>query len=210
MSEKRCVIIGASPESGLSSVKELIRADDTIVCADGGYMKAAQYGIVPFAIIGDFDSAPEPDNAGCEIIRLPVKKDDTDTMFCIREFAKRGFRDFLLLGMTGGRPDHTAANHAALLYLARRGMKGCIADGGCRYHVLSEDSLVIEDSRELGFGIFAFGCEKCTITLEGFLYEVSRFTLRADEPIGSSNTVLSDKARVCVHDGSALIVIYRK
>lgn len=40
----------------------------------------------------------------------------------------RGYRDFLLLGCTGGRLDHTLANIAVLLYLLRRGADALMAD----------------------------------------------------------------------------------
>ena len=210
MSAKRCVIIGASPENDFSYYKGLIKSWDTIVCADGGYKKAALCGIRPDAIIGDFDSAPLPEDADGEIIRLPEKKDDTDTMFCIKEFERRGFTDFLLLGMTGGRPDHTLANYSALLYLAQRGMSGCIADEKGSFYVLNETELEVTKKRGFGFGIFPFGCGSCTVTLRGFVYEVVGYALSADMPIGVSNTIVSDRAEVSVSDGSALVMIYNK
>ena len=210
MSEKRCVIIGASPEKDLSFYNGLIKPGDTVVCADGGYKKAALCGIRPDAIIGDFDSAPPPDDAGCEIIRLPEKKDDTDTMFCIKEFGRRGFKDFILLGMTGGRSDHTLANYSALLYLSKRGMRGCITDESSCCYVLNETELEVTGKKGSGFGIFPFGCGDCTVTLRGFLYEVEEYVLSADMPIGVSNTIVSDRAEVSVSEGSALVMIYNK
>lgn len=210
MSARRCVIIGASPDDGVMSLKGLLRPDDIIVCADGGYQKAAVCGIAPDAIIGDFDSAPLPENINCEVIALPVKKDDTDTMYCIKEFVKRGCRDFLLSGMTGGRADHTFANYSALLYLAQHGMNGCIMDSSGSYYVIMENDFDIECRKNWGFGIFPFGCRECTVSLSGFVYEVSGYTLDAEMPIGVSNKIISDRASVCIHRGSALIMIYRQ
>ena len=208
MADKRCVIIGASPEKELSYYNGLIRQTDTVVCADGGYKKAALCGIRPYAVIGDFDSAPPPDKTDCEIISLPRKKDDTDTMFCIKEFEKRGFTDFLLLGMTGGRPDHTLANYSALLYLANRGLSGSIADADGNFHAVDRE-LVIDGQSGSGFGIFPFGCAGCTVTLKGFLYETENYKLSADMPIGVSNTIASDRAFVGVSDGTAIAMIYK-
>ena len=191
MADKRCVIIGASPEKELSYYNGLIRQTDTVVCADGGYKKAALCGIRPYAVIGDFDSAPPPDKTDCEIISLPRKKDDTDTMFCIKEFEKRGFTDFLLLGMTGGRPDHTLANYSALLYLANRGLSGSIADADGSFHAVDRELVIDGQSGS------------------GFLYETENYKLSADMPIGVSNTIASDRAFVGVSDGTAIAMIYK-
>ncbi len=208
MTGKRCVIIGASPENDISEVKHLIKDDDIIVCADGGYEKAVTAGLKPDIIIGDFDSAPVPVNSSCEVIKLPVMKDDTDTMFCIREFIRRGCSEFLLLGMTGGRPDHTVANYCALLFLAQRGFKGCIADEKGLYYVLKNYSMEIKNKSGKGFAVFPFGCKECSVELKGFLYEVNDIMLTAEFPLGASNTINSDNAFVGIKNGSALVMIY--
>ena len=86
-----------------------ISKDDFIICADKGYEFALKNKITPNLIVGDFDSAPFPNNAGCEIIKLPVKKDDTDLNFAVKVALERGFKSFILCGVTGGRLDQTAA-----------------------------------------------------------------------------------------------------
>ena len=212
MTMQRCVIIGASPETDIEFIRESVREDDFVVCADGGYLSAVQAGVKPDLLIGDFDSSKYPQDIDCEIIRLPVMKDDTDTMSCIRVCLSRGYRDFLLLGMNGGRSDHTFANYSSLLFLANNGAQGSILDRDGFSSVIraeqEEASLEIKNKKCCGFAVFPFGCEKCTVSLKGFLYNIEEKELEADFPIGVSNTVVSDSALVRVHDGSALIMVY--
>ena len=56
-----------------------------------------------------------------ETIVLPCEKDDTDTVFAVKEALKRGFQDFLLIGVIGGRLDHTLGNVSLLLMLDAHG-----------------------------------------------------------------------------------------
>ena len=86
--KKRCVIIGASPETDCIMLSRLLCADDYIVCADGGCRFAEKIGAVPDMIVGDFDSGEKPKNFGGELLVLPVRKNDTDTMFAAREMMK--------------------------------------------------------------------------------------------------------------------------
>ena len=209
---KRCVIIGASPETDIGFIRESVKDDDFVVCADGGYVYALNAGLKPALVIGDFDSSKYPQDVDCEIIRLPVMKDDTDTMSCIRVCLSRGYRDFLLLGMNGGRGDHTFANYSALLFIANNGAQGIMSerDGFASVIKAGEQgaSLEIINKKCSGFAVFPFGCEKCTVSLKGFLYEAEEKILEADFPVGVSNTVVSDSAAVQVHEGSALIMVY--
>ena len=53
----RCVIISASPEYDTDFIREYIRSDDYIICADGGLNRLISIGIEPDLIVGDFDSS---------------------------------------------------------------------------------------------------------------------------------------------------------
>ncbi len=149
MSRKKCVIIGASPLISPDIIRENIKSGDFVVCADGGCQASAAAGIVPQLVIGDFDSCIQPDAdqlpSVCEVIQLPREKDDTDTMYCVRTCIDRGYGEFVLLGMTGGRCDHTYANFCVLLYLAQRGCSAVMKDAYTEIRAAVEGSVLYFD-----------------------------------------------------------------
>lgn len=79
----RCIIIAPLYRG---EEQELLSpaAGDWVVCADGGLDAALRFGIRPDLVIGDFDSMPFSHVGDLPFIRLPVHKDDTDSLFCIR------------------------------------------------------------------------------------------------------------------------------
>ena len=122
---KRCFIFAAGTFYGLRKRPE---AGDLVIAADAGYRVCQQEGLVPDVILGDFDSMEAPD-AGEKVCRLPVEKDDTDTLAAVKLGLERECTDFWIYGGTGGkRLDHTLANLQTLLYLRRRGARGFLYD----------------------------------------------------------------------------------
>ena len=79
----RCVIISGSPETNPNFLKQTVKPDDYVICADRGYEFAILAGIEPNLIVGDFDSYKEKISASCEIVKLNPHKDDTDTIHSI-------------------------------------------------------------------------------------------------------------------------------
>ena len=123
MTMSRCVIVGGAEIRNYESLREYFTHDDFFIYCDCGLKHERSLGFAPSLIIGDFDSHEKPENAKCEVIVLPVVKDDTDTIYAVKEAMKRGFNDFVLIGSVGGRMDHTLGNIYALLMLANNGKR---------------------------------------------------------------------------------------
>ena len=105
----RCVILSACPVQ--PEFKRLLRSDDFIIACDAGYRNCERLGCKPDIIVGDFDSAPCPQQNADDIVVLPHVKDDTDTEYAAKLAAQKGFDEVLLLGALGGkRVEHTLAN----------------------------------------------------------------------------------------------------
>ena len=64
----RCVIVSACPVS--PELKRLLRPDDLIIACDAGYRNCAPLGCKPDIIVGDFDTAPCPEQQD-DVIVLP-------------------------------------------------------------------------------------------------------------------------------------------
>ena len=130
----RCVIISACPVS--PELAEALRPDDFIIACDAGYRNCAPLGRRPNIIVGDFDTAPCPEQQDDDIIVLPHVKDDTDTEYAAKLVSEKGFDEVLLLGGLGGRRvEHTLANLCTGLGLEQRGVRTTLLDERSRIHL---------------------------------------------------------------------------
>ena len=98
---KRCIVIGSMPVD--FDLKSILKPDDFIFCADGGYVHAQKQGVVPDVIVGDFDSSEQPSYTSAKVIKLPCEKDDTDTYYIARQIVAEGYTHAIFCGVTGGR-----------------------------------------------------------------------------------------------------------
>ena len=95
---KRCVIVGGADINNYSFIRQKLRADDYIIFCDSGLKHLEHLQVNPGLIVGDFDSHKNP-HLEVETIILPCEKDDTDTVYAVKEAIKRGFDAFLLIGV---------------------------------------------------------------------------------------------------------------
>lgn len=203
----RCLVVGAMPVAPELADRIATFAPQLIIAADGGYLRCAEMGLTPDLVLGDFDSAPEPES---DAVVYPVHKDDTDCMLALREGAARGATDFLLLGCTGGRLDHTFAAVQSLGWLAERGLRGELADGQHRLRLLRGGERLDIAAGCLYFSLFALG-ECCTgVTITGAEYPLLDHTLTNCYPLGVSNKVAGATATVTVATGLLLVVLVEK
>ena len=199
---KRCFIYAAGSFYGL---REQPRPGDLQIAADAGLLLCQKQGLHPDLIMGDFDSMTlEGTPEGC--IRVPVEKDDTDTMLAIREGLKQGCREFYLYGGTGGtRLDHTLANLQGLAFLCRHGARGYLYDRDFVYTVIENDTLTL--SRQVDWGLvslFSMDSQVEHVTLKGLQYPLKDGTLTSGFPLGVSNHFMADTAQITVGNGLLL------
>jgi len=199
---KRCVIIGGGEIADVPFIKQHILNDDFVTCCDGGYLHAFREGITPSLIVGDFDSADVP-QTDIETIVLPCEKDDTDSFFAAKEGLKRGFDSFLLLGVTGGRLDHTLGAISILEFLQNAGATGEIIDKSTRIRVCS-DTLSVKNGCKY-FSVFAIGCAK-GVTISGAKYNLDNAIINSHYQYGISNEVAGDFATVSVGQGTVIVM----
>ena len=93
-------------------------------------------GVKPDLVVGDFDSHEKPET-DAEMIELPREKDDTDTFFAAKEMVRRGFEEFLLVGVIGARLDHTLGNLSILFMLDTAGKRAKATDDYAEIEVIS-------------------------------------------------------------------------
>lgn len=198
-----CFVFCAGTFYGL---REAPGAGDLILAADAGLLHCRALGLRPDLIVGDFDSMDAPEGEG-PCLRLPVEKDDTDSMRALKEGLARGCREFYLYGATGGlRLDHTLANLQALAYLARHGARGYLYDRDFVYTALENGALIIPREVEWGLlSVFSLGERAEGVTLAGVQYPLAEGTVTCDFPIGVSNHFTAPEAAVRVRRGLLLV-----
>ena len=210
-SKKRCVIVAASPNDEIEFIKSQIMEDDFVICADGGADKLIETGIMPDFIIGDFDSSKNYTYFDSSIVTvLPTQKDDTDTMYCVKTALEKGYKDFLILGATGGRIDHTLANLSVLLYLKKSGASGVISDEFADTALLSIGDNILENKKGKTVSIMPFASDSVRLTYKGMMYPLENSEVYTDYPYTISNVAVEDRVIITLHSGTALLVLPRK
>lgn len=202
---KRCVIIGGADISRYERVRTYLREDDFYICCDSGLRHRAGLGIVPDLIVGDFDSHDDP-HLNIETITLPCEKDDTDTVFAVKEALARGFQDFLLLGVIGGRLDHTLGNVSILMMLDSQGKRAVALDDFSEIQVVSAEPVQISNQYAYFSLLNITGVAK-GITIKGAKYPLKDAEITCEYQYGVSNEVLPGMmAEVSVKTGRLLLL----
>ena len=205
----RCVIIGGAEIRNYETVRPYLRQDDFFIFCDSGLYHLKKLMVRPDLIIGDFDSHPKPD-LPVETIVLPREKDDTDTGYAAREAVKRGFSDFLLLGVIGGRLDHTLGNVSLLLWLEEQGKTAVAVDDYSQMKIISrQKAYVTEDTAY--FSLLNITGEAKGLSITGAKYPLNGAELRCEDQYGVSNEVLpGETAAVTLEKGRLLLIEIRR
>lgn len=205
---RRCVIIGGAPIENYGDIKSLLKDDDFFVYCDSGLKHKNALCKEPDLIIGDFDSHKKPDT-DIETIVLPTVKDDTDTVFAAKECLKRGFDEFLILGVIGKRFDHSLGNLYLLLYLENRGAQAVIADDYSVICLAGNKPVTIDKSYPY-FSVLNIDGSAKGVTIKGAKYELENAEILPEYQYGISNEVKGEFASVLVKKGKVLVIRVKK
>lgn len=209
MDKKRCVIVGGAKINNYEAVKSYIRDDDYMIYCDCGLLHETAIAKSADLIVGDFDSYRNPERC-VETIVLPCEKDDTDTMFAVKEGLERGFEEFLLLGVIGGTFDHTFANISILLYLDANNKKAMIVDDYSEMEVISNSKSFVDDSFEY-FSVLSLEPFAYNVSIKNAKYTLDNAQIDMKYQFAVRNEPLKGKtAMVETQNGTLLIVKIRK
>lgn len=219
----RCIMMCAGE---YTPIDVPLQPDDFLMGIDGGLSYLERQNLFPDFILGDFDSLSPSYRGEVEKFarehpenyrKLPVEKDDTDTMAAARIAVERGFREVLIYSSLGNRLDHTLANIQTLKFLRDRDVQATLIGDGTRAAVLSDEDadvrqrMGLADSFDGLFALFAMDEKVSDVTIEGMKYPAEHAVITNSFPIGCSNHM---KAGVpaCVHigKGTALIITIKQ
>ena len=206
---KRCVIVGGADIRNYDAAVGLLKPDDYVIFCDSGLKHMEKLGVKPGLIVGDFDSHENP-KLPVETVVLPCIKDDTDSVFAAKEAVRRGFDEFLFLGVIGGRLDHTIGNVSVLLKLHSLGKKAVIADDYGLMQVIGAEGAEIDDTCRF-FSLLNIDGTAKHINVTGAKYPVTDGEITTEYQYGISNEVLPGQtARVTVGEGRLLLIEIRQ
>ena len=198
-----CYIFGAL-DTAIADFKP--QENDLIIAADGGYSTLKKLNIKPDLVVGDFDSLGEvPENEN--IIKHPIKKDDTDTLLAVKIGLEKGYKAFVIYGAVGGRLDHTVATIQSATYVAENGGIAYIYDGNHTVTAIKNSSIKFKDTAKGYISVFALSGIAKGVTIKGLLYELNDAEITPSFPIGVSNEFIGKESEISVKDG-ALTVIF--
>jgi thiamine pyrophosphokinase len=190
---------------------------DLRIGVDGGVKFWADINIPPEIVIGDWDSlgydpAKDPNNYDAQNLTLPKRKNRSDLHYALEVLNKTEIKDLLLLGFTGGRPDHHLSNLMELAHYAqgKRAQKIATIGPEAEYYWVSPQHPLELSAPRIRKGqtlsVFAWDAEAKGIVLEGLEYKLKTDVLLPSSR-GLSNVVNREHMRVSVKKGLLLVVI---
>lgn len=196
----RAVIIGNGDIKNYGYIKSLIKADDYIICADGGLRHLKGLGINADIAMGDFDSAEAVKDI--RVISYPIDKDLTDGEIAVNYAIRNGYSEILMIAMTGSRLDHTLTN----IMLLTKSDKMCLIDDINEIYVI-RDELEITDKKGKTLSIIPINGNLTSVHSEGLKYELNGETLFFATGKGNSNIITDNFCRIRIKEGIGMVII---
>lgn len=202
---KRCVIVGGADINNYDFINSRLSQDDFIVFCDSGLKHINKLKFPPSLIVGDFDSH-ERIETDIETIVLPCEKDDTDTVYAMKEAIKRGYTEFLLIGVVGARFDHSFVNISILLYLDKMGSKAELVDDYSIMSIVGSKPVEITDNYSY-FSLLNITGKSKGVSITNAKYTLDNAEINSEYQYATSNEVIKgNTATVSVNDGKLLLI----
>ena len=188
-------------------VTERPEEGDLIIAADSGYRTAEAFGVTPRILLGDFDSLGEPNPPkDCEVIRMPVEKDETDTQLAVSCAIDRGAKEIVIIGGLEGRLDHTLSTVAILEDLYTRRCPAILTNGKNRVRFVRNSGVILPRSQYRFFSVIAADPVIKGVTIEGGKYPLKKSKLWRTHQLAVSNEITGNCALIEIAKGGAWIV----
>src|SRR5688500_1423952 len=183
----------------------------TIVAADAGAVHRLAAGLVPDAVVGDFDSLPEADRARLDPATLH-RSTDEETNDLEKALAwvaaHRGADAEVVLAAGGsahgGRLDHALANLGPLVREPHRRVS--MIDGEGRLFALRGGRASITGLAGRRLSLLPWSLHGVRVSESGLRFPLDHALLHLGGR-GVSNEITADEAVVTVHEGVALVWI---
>jgi thiamine pyrophosphokinase len=204
------VIVANLPDLDLTPYLSHIRQADLLIAADGGANALLRHQLVPQIVVGDLDSLDPANQAllaaqGTSLRRFPRDKDETDLELALMLACEHKPERIDLLGVLGGRWDHTLANVALLsLPILDQIQVRCLADQQELFLVKQRATIVGHHGDTVS--LIPLTPIVTGVTTHGLRYALDDATLHFEQARGVSNTLFESPGHVRIGSGLLLIV----
>jgi len=185
-----------------------------LLCADGGANAVVELGAVPDVVVGDLDSVTEALQAELgsqKIRRVDADNTGTDLQKVLHYACQIGIETATLIGVTGGRSDHTLWN-LSLLKVFAHDMALRIIDDYCEICLVSGEGGRMRFRAMLGqkVSLSPLGGPACGVRTQGLKFALHSETLELGVRDGISNEVVDNPVEISVESGDLLVFIQRE
>jgi thiamine pyrophosphokinase len=203
----RTIIFANGELPNIEKARVLVKADDYILCADGGTRHVLALGLKPNLIIGDLDSVTDAElqKAHSRIVQYPRDKNETDLELALNNALEQKPTSILIIAALGNRLDQTLGN-ISLLSNSRLATLDCRLDDGLEEVFFCRDQSKVNGRSGDIVSLIPWGGAVTGIRTNGLQWPLNNETLYLDKTRGISNEMLDAVAEVSIETGLLLIV----
>lgn len=204
MKNSKTIIFGAL---NVNALRFGITSDDTVIACDKGILNCEKLGVSPDKIIGDFDSLGFVPDGG-NVIKLPVRKDETDVGFAIKTAFLSGSREIYVYGACGGKLDHSIANISLCAAYVKKGARVVFFGEDTDFTCISPEIPLEFSEAQIGGRLSVFALSECLgVNIINAEYPLENACLNPLFPLGVSNAFIKgENTRISLNSGLALAV----
>jgi thiamine pyrophosphokinase len=182
----------------------LIISSDFCLAADGGADKLIEVGIVPDAVIGDFDSSGSNIPDSVERISAP-DQNFTDLEKAVKYLIAAQYSSIVMAGVTGDRLDHTFGALSILAKYAHVVKMGIVDDIGTAQLVVGIFSHKATIDQTIS--LMALG-PVSSVTTTGLKWNLDHEALASGVRDGISNVAVTEDVTITSTSGQLLVYIH--
>jgi thiamine pyrophosphokinase len=121
-----------------------------VICCDGAADSLLDFGLEPFAIVGDCDSVNKKiAERYYDRLFRDSDQETNDLTKAVKWCSEREYNNIVILGATGKREDHTLGNISLLAEYAKITTVKMVSDAGTLFPLLESDSIETQKGQQI-------------------------------------------------------------
>lgn len=208
------VVCAGGPKEELCSFSSFQQQDVVFIGADRGALYLIEHGIIPHAIVGDFDSLTDEEYQlvmaqTVDQQRFQEEKNETDTDLALLKAYTYAPQEIILTGVTGGRLDHYEAAVRSIYRLQKEHPHvklKIINHSNILQFLLPGNHTIYADERYRYLSFFAHEEPIQDVTLRQVKYETTNEEISFGTTRFTSNEIIGTSGSISFSRGICLMI----